>query len=214
MKTTLVTTGIVAALVLGVLNFGKPINVSVSPTPVQVNVPDQKAPIVNVQAPDIHIPATVVNVPKNEVQASPVFGAVSGPDFYSDCFNFNGVRTCSNSKSVAQATTSVCSIRSPISATSTLSLAAIRFNLASTSATYLEMAKATTAFATTTRIGSVYSIAGSAQATIVASSTGSVAGDGTIFAPGEYFNVKTAWTVAAGVGSVPTGVCKAVFTAI
>ena len=211
MKTTLVTTGIVAALLLGVVNFGKPVQVSVSPTPVQVNVPEGKAPIVNVEAPEVRIPATVVNVPK---QDAPTLGAVSGPDFFFDYFNLNGVKTYATSKSLAQATTTVCSIRSPIGATSTLAFGAIRFNIASTSATYLEIAKATTAFATTTRIGSTYNFAASAQATIVASTTGSVAGDGTIFAPGEYLNIKTSWSVPAGVGSVPTGVCKATFVAI
>ena len=140
-------------------------------------------------------------------------GAVSGPDFYSDYFNVNGVKGYYNSKGLVQASTTVCSIKSP-SATSTLSLGSITFRLASTSATYVELARATTPYATTTRIGSPYVIAANAQASIVASSTGSVAGDGTIFPPSTYFNVKVSWATAATSASVPTGTCQGVFTAI
>jgi len=207
MKTTLITTGIVAALLLGVVNFGKPVTVEVSPTPVNVNVPEQKAPVVNVQAPEVRVPATVVNVPK---QDAPTLGAVSGPDFFGDYFAVNGVRTHYNQRGLNKATTTVCSIKSP-NATSSLVAGAIRFSVASTSATFVELARATTPYATTTLIGTAYNIAAGAQATIVASTTGSAAGEATIFPPNTYFNVKVAWATAATSASVPSGNCIANF---
>lgn len=190
-----------AALVLGVVNFGKPVQISVGPTPVQINVPEQEAPIVNVQTPE-----TVVNVPSSKL------GAVSGPDFFGDYFAVNDVRTFYNSKGLNQATTTVCSIKSP-NATSSLVFGAIRFDVASTSATFVEIARATTAFATTTLIGTGYNIAAGAQATIVASTT-PTGGDAIIFPPNNFLNVKVAWATAATSASVPRGVCKANFTAI
>lgn len=141
-------------------------------------------------------------------------GAVAGPDFYSDYLNINGVRSQYRTTGLTQASTTVCSLASPKNSTSTLALAAIRFNVASTSATYVELARATTPYATTTRIGSPYVITANAQATIVASTTGSVAGDATIFPPSTYLNVKVSWATAATSASVPVGVCKAVFTEI
>lgn len=217
MTKTNIIVGIAATvgLVLGIANFGKPINVAVSPTPVQVNVPEQKTPIVNVaapevtiQAPDVKVPATIVNVPENKQ----VLGAVSGPDNYFPYWGVNGVRTFHNSIGLTKATTTVCSIKSP-SATSTLSFATVRFAVASTSATYVELARATTRYATTTSINT-YTIVAGAQATIVASSTGSIAGDATIFPPNTYFNVKVAWDNVATSASVPSGVCKASFIEI
>lgn len=75
METKNIIGGIVGivAVIVGVSFFGKPtVNVEVSPTPVNVNVPEQKTPVVNVTTPDVKIPAAVVNVPN--------LGAASGPD--------------------------------------------------------------------------------------------------------------------------------------
>ena len=88
MKTTLITTGIVASLLLGVVSFGKPIQVLVSPTPVQINVPEGKTPIVNVQAPEIKIPATVVNVPQQKLE----LGAFATPDVYQYTGFYDGLK--------------------------------------------------------------------------------------------------------------------------
>ena len=84
-KTINIVVGVLATagLVLGIANFGKPIQVSVSPTPVQVNVPRQETPVVNVSSP-------VVNVPKQEV-----LGAVAGTQvpyrtFFNEGLTFGG----------------------------------------------------------------------------------------------------------------------------
>jgi hypothetical protein len=87
MKTTNIAVGIVAVIgvVLGVVNFGKPITVSVSPTPVEVNVPAQEAPVINIPAQKA--PIVNVSAPTQE-PSSNILGAVSGPFvFYRTFFN-------------------------------------------------------------------------------------------------------------------------------
>lgn len=120
--------------------------------------------------------------------------------------NLGGMRLVGAKKSLATGTSTVCAIQSP-SSTSTLISAATEFNLASTSAVVFEFSKSTNQYSTSTRIGSLYGIAGSARATVVASTTGSVAGDATIFAPntwlvGKYYDVNN------GVGNASTGQCQ------
>lgn len=124
--------------------------------------------------------------------------------------NLGGLRLVTKGQSLATATSTVCSIQSP-SATSTLVSGGVKFTLASTSAVVVDIAKGTVdQYSTTTRIGTAYSIAASAQATIVASSTGSVAGDATIFAPNQWFVVKYSDN-NNGAGNASTGSCWAMF---
>lgn len=106
-------------------------------------------------------------------------------------------------------TSTVCALQAP-AATSTLLTGGTRFKLASTSAVVVDVAKSSTRYATSTRIGTAYSIAASAQATIVASSTGSVAGDATIFEPSYWFIVKYTDN-NNGTGNASTGSCRAVW---
>lgn len=142
-----------------------------------------------------------------------VLGAVTGPDSYLPYVANNNVREYSYSKNLATGTSTVCSFKTP-AATTTLRHAAIRFTLASSTATVLDIAKDTSFAATTTKIGSTYAIAAGAQATIVASTTGSVAGDATLFAPSTYLNFKIGPTTGDGAGHAATGLCNAVFTGI
>ena len=86
-KTTNIAIGIVAVVgvVLGVVNFGKPISVTVSPTPVEINVPEQKAPIINI--PEQKTPIVNVSTPTPE-PSSNLLGAASGPFvFFRTFFN-------------------------------------------------------------------------------------------------------------------------------
>lgn len=217
MDTKKVTIGVFVAttLVFGVLAFKTPTVVTVpevtqlgSSAPV-VNVP---APVVNVEAAKVVVPAPIVNVnvPKQDVK----FGSVSSPDINSPYFSVGGLAIwAQRTTSLIQASTTVCSIQSP-AATSSLLFAGIEFDVASTSATYVELARATTPYATTTRIGSPYVIGANAQANIVASTTGSVAGDATIFPPNTYFNVKASWATAATALTVPRGSCQSIFVAM
>lgn len=147
------------------------------------------------------------------VSAAPTLGSVTGPDLYSPYFNVNGVSTFYESKGLSQATTTVCSIRSPRNATSTLLSGGVRFRVASSSnAVVVDLARSVDGFASTTKIGTTYTVGAGAQATIIASSTGSVAGDATIFPPGTYFVAKMDNGFAA-TNNAPTGVCHATFEA-
>jgi hypothetical protein len=140
-------------------------------------------------------------------------GASSGP-FSPNATNLNlgGVNIKGKAMSLATGTSTVCAIQSP-AATSTLLSAGVRFKLASTSATVVDFGKSSTRYSTTTRIGSAYAVAASAQATIVASSTGSVAGDATIFAPNQWFVAKYSDN-GNGVGNASTGSCYATFVSM
>lgn len=140
------------------------------------------------------------------------FGAATSPDISSPYISFGNHPLWANHvTSLIQASSTVCSLQSP-AATSTLISAGIQFTLASSSAVIVDLAKSASPAATTTKIGTTYTVGASNQATIVASSTGSVAGDATIFAPNTYFVVK----MDGGVGSAnnaPIGSCYALWSA-
>lgn len=142
-------------------------------------------------------------------------GSVVGPNNPIPQVNLGELNVVGSSVALRTATSTVCAIQSP-SATSTLVNAGVRFKLASTSAVVVDMANSPDRFATTTgtRINAAggYAVGASAQATIVASSTGSVAGDATIFAPNRFFVVKY-HDANNGAGNVSTGSCWALFAA-
>lgn len=208
-KNLSITGAVAVAIVFGVLLLKQPTVISqlgnqVAPV---VNVP---APVVNVEAAKVNVPAPIVNVnvPKQDVK----LGAVASPDLPTPWFSFGGVsQWAGRMESLTQGSSTVCAIQAP-SSTSTLAHGSIKFSLASTSAVSLDLAKGTTQYATTTKIGTTYYIGASAQATIVASSTGSVAGDGTIFGPNEWFVVRlNQWSASSGAGNAPVGVCNALW---
>lgn len=123
--------------------------------------------------------------------------------------NLGGLRLVGKEKALATGTSTVCAIQSP-SATSTLLSGGVKFTLASTSAVTVDLAKGNGQYATTTSIGSAYGVGASAQATIVASTTGSTAGEAGIFAPNKWFVAKFG-SYADGTGNVSTGRCWAVW---
>lgn len=138
------------------------------------------------------------------------FGSVASPDIQSPYFSFGGVRFWgAHTESLAAATTTVCALQSPV-ATSTLLSASIRFVVSSTTASTVTLAKATTAYATTTKLVEV-ALAAGAQGTVVASTTpsGGATNDGTnVFSPNTYLVVG----MAGGTGTfTPTGTCQAVW---
>lgn len=110
LKTTFASVGIAVAIVLGIVSLHRPTNI-------EVNVPSQSAPIVNVAAPDVRIPATVVNVPKQE-QQNVNLGAVSTLDGISFPYsNVNGLGQYYYSQNMAASSSVVCSIKNPYSTT-------------------------------------------------------------------------------------------------
>lgn len=209
-KSSIVTLIVVAIIAISPQFFLKPAVINVSPTPVMVNVPEQKTPIVNVGAPAVNIPATIVNVPKQVSPVSPVLGSVTGPDSYFPYIGSNNLRTYSVRNGLATATNTPCAIPSPKTATSTLTFGSIKFLVSSTTATRIEIGQATTPYATTTLIGTALDIAANAQATVIAST--SPTGTATIFAPGTFLVIKTQGGATNSYS--PTGICEAEFKEI
>lgn len=141
------------------------------------------------------------------------FGSLAGPDIPSPYLNWGGVRQYNGGMALRQATTTVCAIQSPVS-TSTLVEAGVRFDVSSSTATIVDIAKANTAFATTTAIGTAYNIGASGQGFIHASTSPS-AGAVEVFAPNQWVVVGIRQAISAGdtagTGFVPTGRCQASF---
>jgi len=138
-------------------------------------------------------------------------GASPAPERYAHHFCENELCAEYNSIAMNSASTTICAIRSPLNATSTLAFAGVQFNEASSTTGYLlHMAKASTAFATTTLIGAEQTIAATVAPTLIASSSPS---SSVIFNHGEYFVVDMQATGAASDDSIfnLAGVCKAKF---
>jgi hypothetical protein len=140
-----------------------------------------------------------------------VLGGSSSPSIVGGCTEIEGVRTCYRKSSLAIATTTVCALKSPIDATSTLRRALVRFSVGSTTASTVYVSKAATAFATTTSLG-YYALAANAQGTFQATTTSATILDQNgIFAPGTYLVVG----MAGGTGTFsPTGACEAIWDTI
>lgn len=144
-------------------------------------------------------------------------GATPGADNYNECTSQNGVQTCMYKRALATATTTPCSILSP-SATSTLAFATLRTSVATSTATTWTLAKATSAYATTTRLG-LFSLASGAFGTMSASTTPSgvvtATDDLQVIAP----NTWLVWGVAGVIDSARVsinfgGSCQAGFRTI
>ena len=150
--------------------------------------------------------------PNQTIVNNPPFGAVSGPDIDSPYVRLNGHYIFSYHSTLKQATTTVCSYKSP-PATTTLTFGSVQFNTASSAvATAVEFGyHATSPSATTTRIGSVQNITAGFKATILASSTATALGFAVI-PPNSFINIKalaldTVIPQTDSVGFVPVGTC-------
>lgn len=143
------------------------------------------------------------------VQPSDVkVGAVTNPDIASPYVSWGGVRNWAGGTSnLAQATTTVCAIQSPAS-TSTLQYATLKLSVSSTTASIVTIAKASSAFATTTALSRL-AVGANAQALHFASTTEGSADQ--IFAPNQF----VVFGMEGGTGTFsPTGVCQAGFREI
>src|SRR3990167_6033789 len=98
----------------------------------------------------------VVNVPEQQIsqQNEPQYGAFPGPDVNSPYLAVNGVETYYYSSRLNQASTTICSFKTP-AATSTLQNASVKITTGTTTAIALELGKSTLFDATTTRISYV-----------------------------------------------------------
>lgn len=146
--------------------------------------------------------------PSKTPDQAPVTLGQAGPDNSVPCVSNNGVTTCSETRGFTQASTTVCSIKSP-SATSTLELGSFNIRTATTTAIAFDFARDTSFAATTTKIGSSYLVNSGLTPTVVASSTNGQADQSTIFPPNTYFNVK--YGGALGALNTLQGACKATF---
>jgi hypothetical protein len=137
-------------------------------------------------------------------------GANPGP-VLAQTISLAGYELTSAKAAPIQASTTICALKSP-NATSTLLAAGVKLDTSTTSAFFIEIAQATTPFATTTLIGTKYSVAASAKVTIQASTT-PTATDATLFAPNTYLVAK--WVVAGGAyaatNNAPKGTCEALW---
>lgn len=135
-------------------------------------------------------------------------GAVSGPDLYSPYWNVNGVREWYVKQPMRSATTTLCSMRAPVSATSTLKFASWQITVGTSTSATIDIGTSTAGFATTTNLVAAKSVAANAQGYSYWSPAGSSVDDAKM-APGEYVVVKTA---GAGLsGYTYGGSCQAVY---
>lgn len=128
-------------------------------------------------------------------------GAISSPDLPYNYISVGGLRTHSFSQAMTQGTTTPCNLVTP-NATSTVE-AWVRFSLASTSQVAVDLYRASVpSAASTTILVPTRNVAGSAQATIYASSTGP-------FAPNTVISVKMDNGLSGnGALNVPVGSCQ------
>lgn len=134
------------------------------------------------------------------------FGAIIGPILYFPFFNHNGVYTFSYKVGLSSATNTVCAIRSP-EATSTLKHGSITLSTSTPVASIVEIAKATTPYATTTRLGSLTLGAGNYGSLLATTTLDNAATPNLVFSPLSWLVVN----VGAKYGGVPNGHCEAVW---
>lgn len=140
------------------------------------------------------------NTPKLEP-----LGGIPGNETFTKEFTFNGVKYIHERVSMVQGTTTPCFIKP--SASSTLMFASSNWRTASTSQN--ELGKATTQYATTTRIGSLFTTTNLIQDIFVASTTLGLAASN--FGPSDYLVWKMG--EANTTTNSPVGFCEAVFIA-
>lgn len=133
-------------------------------------------------------------------------GAQPGPDVDSPSQAINNVQRHFFSSGLNQASTTICSFKTP-AATTTLVFASAQLRTGTTTTIQLEIGRATSLNATTTSLGTA-TIASAAQDTVVASTTPTGA-EATVFPPSNYLNVKFGGTL--GDTNVLVGSCKAEF---
>jgi hypothetical protein len=141
-------------------------------------------------------------------------GATSVQVTDADCLFNGGTHICNQTIALRKATTTPCAIKSP-NATSTLVRFTTRIDIASSSATIWDIARSTTAFATTTAIGTAYNIVAAASGFIDASTTPTTT-QTNIFAPNTWVVLGARGGNSTGdnttpLGFVPTGTCTAQF---
>lgn len=208
-KTTNIVIGVVAAiaLIFGVVAFNK------IPATIVGSVGPKGESIVGPQGPAGRDGKDGVTKVITEVVNQPVprvLGALTGPEIPSDYVTFGGLRHEYRVGTLRAATTTPCALMSP-PATSTLLVGTLQVLVGTSTATTWSIAKATTAFATTTNFATVPVASGQ-----VGTSTVPVLANGAgVFAPSTFlvfglqgFNLNT----TPGINF--TGSCQAEFVVL
>jgi hypothetical protein len=139
-------------------------------------------------------------------------GNASSPSVVDGCQEINGVTKCYRSVKMATATTTVCSLRSPRQATSTLVSFTANFNVATTGASSVYIAKAVSdPTASTTALTKILAFAATQAFPVVIGEAGDLVGqyDGSVatttkntslltFAPGHLLNVSVQGSDSGG----------------
>jgi len=137
-------------------------------------------------------------------------GGAAGPESTDDYYCNIGVCTHFRRVAMRQATSTLCSFKTP-SASSTLAHLSARFGTTASYATAYAFGNDTTAFSTTTILVAPYSAPANAQLSIVASSSIAAMVDG-VLPPNTFVNLKLSTSTAgASATFAPVGVCEAMF---
>jgi hypothetical protein len=147
-----------------------------------------------------------VYFPRTNPVVNQIVGSVPGTSLSSPFWDVNGLTTEYRSQRLNVASTTICSMRSPTYATSTLVFGSVSFTTGTTTVLVVDFGRSTGPGATTTSLGQSYLAAGFTE-TFIASSTN--VGTKSIFAPGTYFNVKVGGY--QGDANVLKGSCKGEF---
>ena len=163
LKEGLLYGAIALALIVGFLGLSNP-KVVIDATKVDVNA--------------------IANAVLSKVEST--LGASAGPDRFSQCEGRNGIQQCFTRDVLRTATTTACAIKSP-TATSTLVRATLKVTTATSTATTWTVAKAATAFATTTVLRGDLSLGSGVLGTMSFVATSSVGvADVAFFEPNQY----------------------------
>lgn len=142
-------------------------------------------------------------------------GAVSSPELNSPFWSVNGVTSFYSRAKMRQATSTLCSFKSP-TATSTLDHLTAIFSTTAGYATQYAWGNDPTAFSTTTIIVAPYAFASGARGEIVASTTKITAfTQNGVVPPNTFINLKLSTSTAgASATYAPVGTCEAIFTTL
>ena len=141
-------------------------------------------------------------------------GAVSGPDIYSSYLSVNGVSKWYYSSALNNASTTLCSFKTP-AATTTLEYGSFLMTNGTSTVLYIDMGKHLTspsATSTGLMLADTYTTGSEEKQFFMASSTDSTRSTSLVFGPGQYLNVR--FTAAAAISATTNdmlGRCKAVF---
>lgn len=155
---------------------------------------------------------------KIQNQTSGVFGFAAGPDMFSPdgCTSVNGAKTCFNHVTVRQASSTLCSIKSPTASSTLADFPQASFT-GNAYANGFTWGWATTAFATTTALARLDNVSTAAPAIVATTSQTATIGGGVdgVIPPNTWINLRLSTSSAnTGMTYAPVGFCDVSFNVI